>query len=165
MSKFVLDTNIFIEAYRRYYSFDIAPAFWKEIIQKAEAGLLVSIDRVYDELNNSDDGDQLRIWANNEFGKWFISTNNETVFAAYREVIGWAVSQTQFVDAAKTEFASIADSWLIACAKAHDFTIITHEQFDPYIKRKIPIPNVCRELGIQCINTFEMLRRLGIRFN
>lgn len=25
--KFVIDTNIFIEAYKRYYSFDIAPSF------------------------------------------------------------------------------------------------------------------------------------------
>lgn len=31
--KFLLDANVFIEAYRRYYSFDIAPSFW-ELLEK-----------------------------------------------------------------------------------------------------------------------------------
>jgi hypothetical protein len=26
--KYLLDSNVFIEAYRRYYSFDICPGFW-----------------------------------------------------------------------------------------------------------------------------------------
>lgn len=27
-TKYILDANVFIEAHRRYYSFDIAPSFW-----------------------------------------------------------------------------------------------------------------------------------------
>ncbi|HHX94629.1 MAG TPA: DUF4411 family protein, partial [Clostridia bacterium] len=42
-------------------------------------------------------------------------------------------------DAAKAEFASVADSWLIAYSKAYDFTIVTNEQYQPHIKRRIPI--------------------------
>ncbi|MGR6836696.1 DUF4411 family protein [Syntrophomonas erecta] len=49
-------------------------------------------------------------------------------------------------------------------AKAHNYTIVTHEQYKRDIKRKIPIPNVCRAFNIPNINTFEMLRRLSIRF-
>ncbi len=28
LTQFVLDTNVFIGAYRGYYAFDIAPGFW-----------------------------------------------------------------------------------------------------------------------------------------
>jgi len=32
-SVYVLDANVFIEAARRYYAFDIAPKFWDTLIQ------------------------------------------------------------------------------------------------------------------------------------
>jgi hypothetical protein len=163
MNIFLLDANIFIEAYRRYYSFDIAPFFWLALKQNAEAGLLVSIDRIYQEINNYSDDDELKRWVNNEFHNWFISTDNEDVFKAYREVIEWGMNETQFTEAAKSEIASVADSWLIACAKANNYILVTHEEYDPNIKKRIPIPNACRAFNIDYINTFEMLRRLNIR--
>lgn len=162
MSKFVLDANIFINAHRRYYSFDIAPAFWCELKKQAEKGKIVSIDHVFEELNHSNDEDKLRLWANNEFKKWFESTDDEKVFKAYSEIITWAMSQ-EYNDPAKSEFATVADSWLIACAKARNYTIVTHEVYDNHIRRKIPIPNVCRAFEIPYIDTFEMLRRLHIK--
>lgn len=73
------------------------------------------------------------------------------------------MQETQFTDSAKSEFASVADSWLIACAKAFNYILVTHEEYDPNIKKRIPIPNACRAFNIDFINTFEMLRRLNIR--
>jgi predicted nucleic acid-binding protein len=161
---FVLDTNIFVEAYKRYYSFDIAPIFWRSINEKAEKKLVLSIDRIYQEINKYNDNDELKIWINGKFKEFFVSTDSEEVFNAYREVIQWAVNQPQYQDGAKSEFASVADSWLIAYAKAYNYTVVTHEEYKPDIKRKIPIPNVCRAFGIPYINTFEMLRQLNISF-
>lgn len=160
---FVLDANIFIEAHRRYYSFDIAPGFWQHLQQQAANGRLLSIDWVYREIAKNDEDDELRGWANNEFLEFFQSTDSETVFAAYREVISWAMTQSQFSDAAKSEFASVADSWLVAYAKAFGCIVVTHETYSPNIKRKIPIPNACVALGITYINTFDMLRQLNIK--
>jgi hypothetical protein len=163
MSKFVLDANIFIDAHQRYYSFDIAPAFWCALKGQAENGTIVSVDHVLRELNHSNDEDKLRLWANNEFKKWFESTDDDKIFMAYSEIITWAMRQQQFNEPAKSEFASVADSWLIACAKARNYIIVTHEVYDDHIRRKIPIPNVCRAFDIPYINTFDMLRRLHIR--
>lgn len=160
---YVLDTNIFVEAHRTYYSFDIVPKFWNELQQKAQSGLLISIDRVFEEINNHDDADALSLWANNHFSPYFASTDNEDVFNSYREVIGWAISETQFTEAAKAEFANIADSWLVAYAHANNCIVVTHEQYKRDIKNRIPIPNACQALNIPYINTFEMLRRLNIR--
>lgn len=74
----------------------------------------------------------------------------------------WAQQKDQFIDAAKEEFATVADAWLIAHAHAMGATVVTLEVFNPDIKKKIPIPNVCREFGVEAIDTFEMMRRLGM---
>lgn len=134
---FVLDANTFIEAHRRYYSFDIAPGFWQNLQQQAVNGQIVSIDWVYREIAKNDEDDELKVWANNEFREFFRSTDCEAVFNAYRDVINWAMNQSQFRNTAKSEFASVADSWLVAYAKANGCIVVTHEAYKPEIKRKI----------------------------
>lgn len=159
---FVIDTSVFVQAYKNYYAFDIVPSFWQVIKHHAESGQVISIDRIKREINNYAEDDELKIWTNNEFTKWFHSTDDESVFAEYRQIINWSINNHQFTDAAKAEFASVADSWLIAFAKAFDYVLVTQEVSEPKIKRKIPIPNVCQEFGVRYINTYGMLRRLNV---
>jgi hypothetical protein len=52
---YVLDASVFIEASRRYYAFAFAPGFWKGLVQRAEDGRVVSIDRVRDEVKQGRD--------------------------------------------------------------------------------------------------------------
>jgi hypothetical protein len=75
----------------------------------------------------------------------------------------WVQNQAQYLSAAKSAFAGIADGWLVAYAKA--LIIATEEVRDPMIKKKVPIPNVGDAFGVTCINTFDMLRALGVAFN
>jgi hypothetical protein len=74
-------------------------------------------------------------------------------------------THSQFTDAAKADFASGADGWLVAKAMADNYVVVTREQFRPEIKRKVQIPNVCKPFGVTYVDTFEMLRQLGIRFS
>jgi len=159
---YVLDANVFMEAARRYYAFDIAPSFWQALIQHAQAGKVLSIDRVKNEINRGKD--VLKKWASNYFNSWFNATNGGAVINAYGLIIQWAYSQTQFTDAAKAEFASEdnADAWVVAYAKAKNCIVVTHEEFKPGIQRRIPISNVCRAFGIPYVDTFEMIRALGV---
>lgn len=53
--RFVLDTNVFIEANRRYYPFDICPGFWRALILQHEEKNLRSIDRVENEIQEGKD--------------------------------------------------------------------------------------------------------------
>ncbi len=163
--RYVLDADVLIEAAKRYYAFDITRRFWGALVQHAQTGLLLSIDRVKAEIDRGNDA--LKDWANNEFHSWFISTAEDDVVAAYRRVMQWAYSQTQFTDAAKGEFASgdNADAWVVAYALAKSCTVVTQEQFDPNIRRRIPIPNVCQAFNMQPIDTFQMLRALGVRLD
>lgn len=160
---YLLDANVFIEAARRYYAFDIAPAFWNALVEQAEMGRVISIDRVRDELKRGKD--DLAEWAGNAFEPWFASTVDDSILAVYREVMQWASEQTQFVEQAKEEFAQAenADAWVVAFAKAKGCIVVTHEQFDPNVRRRIPIPNVCRAFDVSYLDTFQMLRALAVR--
>jgi hypothetical protein len=158
--RFLLDANVLITAHRLYYAFDIAPGFWRVLIEQAEKGHIISIDRVRDELIASKDA--LSNWVRSAFGPWFMSTDDEEVFQSYEEIINWSMEQDQFLDYAKAEFASVADSWLIAYAKAYGCTVVTNETYNKEIRRKIQIPNVCEAFGIEYMNTFEMLRKLKV---
>ena len=161
----VLDSNVFMEAARRYYSFDLVPSFWRSLTDHAEEGAVESIDRVKAEIDRGDDS--LVAWANRDFHRWFISTSQADVIEAYGEAMLWAHSQVQFTDAAKAEFsrAENADAWVVAYARAKGYVVVTQEQFDPNIRRKIPIPNACRALSVPYVDTFQMLRDLGVRLS
>ncbi|AZF90254.1 MAG: DUF4411 family protein [Phage 5P_2] len=162
-SVFVLDANVFINAARHYYAFDIAPAFWEQLVQLAAKGRIVSIDRVRDELLRGND--ELAEWAKKNFHGYFDETVDAAVLEVYRQIMIWAQQQSQFIEAAKADFACAdnADAWLAAYAKVKGYIVVTHEKFDPNIRRKIPIPNVCQAFGVSYVDTFEMLRLLGVR--
>lgn len=53
LERFVLDTNVLVEAHRRYYAFDIVPSFWRVLIELADKGYIISIDKVKNELMHS----------------------------------------------------------------------------------------------------------------
>jgi predicted nucleic acid-binding protein len=159
---YILDANVFIEAHRRYYAFDIAPPFWASLVDAASAGRVGSIDWVKKELDRGND--ELTKWADNKFAQAFARTDGDDVIQSYGEIMEWVQAQGQFSDGAKDEFADGADGWLIAYARVNGYVIVTHEEYAPEARRKIPIPNVCREFGVQYLDTFKMLRNMGVRF-
>ncbi|MEM4218209.1 MAG: DUF4411 family protein [Candidatus Methanomethylicaceae archaeon] len=161
-TRYVLDTSVFTQAARSYYHFAIAPGFWKALVQKARAGTLLSIDRVKAEIDKGQD--DLKKWVNSHF-HYFQSTNDQTIVAAYRQVIQWATAQNQYTPAAKTHFADNdnADAWVVAYARAKNCVVVTQEAPAPQARHKIKLPDVCRGFNVQCIDTFEMMRRLRIR--
>jgi len=160
-SIYVLDANVFIQAKRKYYAFDLAPGFWDSLVDLAEHGRIESIDRVKKELYNG--RDELTEWANNYFSDAFISTNDEEVIQAFRLIMAW-VNQGEFLDAAISEFAAGADGWLVAYAMTKGRIVVTQEVLNPNIKRRVPIPNVCQGFNMSYVTTFEMLRALGVRW-
>ena len=161
--KYLLDSNVFIEAHRRYYSFDICPGFWECLSYHHDESTLYSIDKVKDELMT---GDALGMWVRNSIsGNMFHSTDGSDVVQQFSSIIQEVQMSNQYNHEAKSEFAQIADGWLVAYAKTHDFIVVTHEVYNPDIRKKIPIPNLCREYGVSYIDTFNMLRDLNAQFN
>lgn len=157
---YVLDANVFIEAYHRYYSFELAPGFWRLLVESHRAGRVRSIDRVQLELAKGKDA--LAEWAR-DHEYIFASTDDDATIAAYSEVMEWVEGQDQFRDAAKASFASGADGWLIAFARAHGYTVVTHEQESAASRKRVPMPNVCQAVGAAWTDPFAMLRAIGLR--
>lgn len=134
-------------------------------------GNIASIDRIKKELergykkDSEDEQDELAEWVKFEFDYAFNSTQNENVISCFSDIMIWVQSQKQFMPYAKTEFASGADGWLIAYAKVNDCVLVTQEVLRPNVKNKVPIPNVCRAFSVPYIDTFEMIRALGIKWS
>ncbi len=161
---YVLDANVFVQAHRRHYAFDICPGFWDCLIHHHQAARLVSVDRVRDEILA---GDALEAWVKNSAPKTlFASTADAVVAANFGAMVQWVQAEQQFKAEAKAEFAQVADGWLAAYAKAHpDHVVVTHEEFSPDAKKRVPLPNVCKQFGVDYIDTFAMLKELRARFH
>ncbi len=158
MIKYLLDTNIFIQAKNLHYGFDFCPAFWAWLIAQNATGKVASIEKVADELSGED---ELSDWVTAR-GRTFFLPADDPVIPALTEVSAWTTSQRYEASAVST-FLQVADYWLVSHARAHNFTVVTHEVPADSV-RKIKIPNVCIGLGIPCITPYEMLRRERARF-
>jgi predicted nucleic acid-binding protein len=159
---YVLDTSVFVQAARTYYAFDIAPGFWDALLKHAQYGSVLSIDRVREEINVGND--PLKHWVNTTFRNYFQPTKGHTI-EAYRRIMKRAFSKLQYTSNAKNEFARAdnADAWVVAWASAHKAIVVTQEAKNTNARRTIPIPNVCEDWNLPYVNTFEMMRQLGIR--
>ena len=156
---YLLDSNVIIEAKRRYYAFNISPGFWDALVVHAENSIIKSIDRIKTfELQEGHVDDELKIWANT------IISSEEDVLLKYAEVMAWVNSQPRFFPFAIAEFASSVDGWLIAYAKAKELILVTHEGRRPESKRNVMIPDVCDAMGVRCVDTFQMLQALHTQF-
>ena len=163
-SLLVLDTSVFVQAHRNYYSLDICPGFWRVLSHFTQSGDLLSIDRVRKEIFEPDEPDELMEWANQAPSGLFVSTGEQSVVDAFSQMQTWVYRNTQFSLEAKEEFARVADGWVVAYAKAHDAVLVTQEVFDENVKKRVPLPNVCKQFGVPYLGTFEMLRQLGAKF-
>jgi predicted nucleic acid-binding protein len=159
LTRYLLDTNIFIQARNLHYGFDICPAFWDWLIDQHAAGSVASIDKVGDELQAGDD--DLSDWANARGGAFFLPPD-DLVVPTLARVSAWATGQG-YERAAVATFLQVADYWLVAYALAHAYVVVTHEVPSVSV-RKVKIPNACIGLTIPCINPYEMLRRERARF-
>ncbi|WP_237233042.1 DUF4411 family protein [Rothia nasisuis] len=157
---FLVDTNILVEAYRRYYAFDLVPSFWEFLDRNFDAGSLVSIKPVLDELKEGNDA--LTEWAKNR-SHFFRDIADATTIQAMGEIADW-VKQQGYWQSAVDEFLGIADYFLVAYAAAHGLTVLTHELPRPESKKRVLIPDVCRAFGVDYVDTFTMMRALGARF-
>ncbi|MFG1642645.1 DUF4411 family protein [Amycolatopsis sp. NPDC049252] len=151
---YLLDSNVFIEAKNSYYGFEFCPAFWDWIVKAGQSGLVWSVEKVRDELIDAQD--DLSKWAQQLHANFFIKVSEKTV-PNLAKVSTWATTRG-FDAAAVSDFLRKADYYLVAEALTYNFTVVTREKYDPNCKKRIKIPNACKELGVPCITSHELLR-------
>ncbi len=156
---YLLDANVFIQAKNLHYGFDFCPAFWDWLTAGNDAGHVLSIEKVGDELDAI--ADELAAWAQQRGPKFFIKPDN-ALMRALPIVSGWATGQSYEPSAVNT-FLQVADYYLVAQAFAHGHTVVTHE-IAGTSRKKIKIPDACIGLGVKCVTPYEMLRAERARF-
>lgn len=154
----LLDANVFIQAHRTFLNADVAPGYWEWLEQQNGVGCVRSVDAVLEELKGGQDA--LAEWSKAHDGMFLAP--DEAVVDAVRELVTWAGDNDQYSDSAVRDFASDADCFLVAHAKAHDLTVVTMET--PSKRQNIvKIPDVCSAFDVKWIGPLELHRNEGLR--
>ena len=156
---YLLDSNVFIEAVRRYYRPSICPGFWDWLDRNAGSRQVFSIAKVGEELRAR--GDWLSEWAAGR-GEAFFLPPDPFVVHAFQRMNVWIETRQYSVSAIRS-FLSGADSFLVAQAIAYGHEVVTLEVPSPGSRKRIKIPDVCDGVGIPWLKPFDMLEREGLR--
>lgn len=159
MTVYVLDADVFIEAKKRHYPFDVVPAFWDWIDREHAAGVVFSVDKVRDELLAL--SDDLSAWAQGR-ASLFVKPDAKVV-ASLATISQWAIGAS-YQAAAKAQFLASGDYYLVSHSHAYGCTLVTHELPGQGSLKRIKIPDACAANGVTCINTWQMLRAEKARF-
>lgn len=153
---YLLDANIFIQS-RKQLPMDVWVSFWNRFAELVQSGNLMSSDKVKEEIEN----DEIFDWLKEKIPSGFFVPEDVATLNYYRDLQNWAANQN-FTDAAKIEFATVADAFVIAMAKAKNMTVVTFEKSNPVSKKKVKIPDACAAVGVRCCDLNTALRELGI---
>ena len=122
---YLLDSNVFIEAHRRYYGIDFVPGFWDWLRQGHAAGKLASIEKIRQELEAGAQDDPLRDWAKNH--KMVFLAIDGAVQASFQRLSSWVMDTRHgYTSAAIATFMGSGDYQLIAYAHAYGHVVVTH---------------------------------------
>ncbi len=158
---YVLDTNTFIEAKNRYYQMKVCPGYWDWLLVRCSSSDICSIDKIAHELSKG--RDDLATWAA-DHPELFHATTDAGTQGHFGTVANHVATLTHLNAGAIPDFLSGADPWLIAKAMHTGATVVTHEVYQPAIRRKVSIPNVCAHFSVPWMNTFELLSTLHAEF-
>lgn len=165
--KYLLDTNIYIAAYDRYYRKEYFPTYWERFAEIINDYVVVP-KVVKDEVTKSS-------W----FLQWLADNyrgdilNHKDYAYQWQIILDFVRSSGLYKDEALTSQMTgwaddhIADPWLIAIAKEKDLIIVSEETRDPNLGKGNPIrrakmPDVCDRQSIRCIDRNEFFGEIGL---
>lgn len=151
-----------MEAARLYYSFELAPGFWKWLVSAEVRAHICSIESVREEICRGT-GD-LVDWATHTAPPDLWRPVTPEIVEAALELSEWAADgKRPFTQAAVAGFLDSCGYWLIAEAMATGSTVVTREVSAPGGRAAIKIPDVCRAFGARCEQPFPVYRKLGLK--
>ena len=166
--KFLIDTNSFIEPYNKYYSFDLAANFQKQLKYHIEIGNIALLDVVKDEISKGKD--ELSQWLNDIDILEEIDHRTPDIISNYSRVLQEIQDNPNYKETALANWAqeTVADALLIATALTNNYTIITFERGQRIPNRKdvfknAKIPDVAEDLGVKVADLYYLMRTLGIK--
>lgn len=159
--KYLLDANAYIQAKTLHYRMHVVPGFWDWLDQQFILEQVGSIRSVYEELLASDDA--LSDWVKQRRDH-FLPVDDEATQTVFAEIAEHVVSHPTYSEPFVSTFLDGADPLLVAKAKAIGAQVVTHEARVGAGSKKVKVPNICDEFGVDCFNTFDLLDSLQARF-
>ena len=153
MSKYIFDTNVFINL-QRMQPIDVYPSVWEKVSEFMEEGIIISSHEVYEEITIGDD--ELVLWAKKR-EKFFV-LSDEKIQMEVREILKHFRG---LVEGGKKK--NSADPFVIAVAKRYGGKVVTTETMAG-ADQPPKIPNVCKALQMECIDFVSFQRELKLAF-
>ncbi len=157
---YCLDANVLIQAWQKYYSPKFCPDYWQVLDELGNRGTIFVPEMVHEEIVRTDD----------DLSKWLMKSKipvrkiDEAVTKCLQSIYSKNSTHELLVD--NTKYRSLADPWVIAHAINERAIVVTKEEkITALNSSKIKIPNVCDNMGVPWINDFQLIEKLGIRFN
>jgi hypothetical protein len=158
-----LDTNVFIQAKNGPYKFKVFGVFWAFLHEQIDARTIRCPRMVYQEIvNNEEHLDDLATWIKARRQSGLFVDANADVQKAMTIVADYVMGNYDQQHAGL--FLSGADPWLIAHAMHSKGIVVTHESAKRPQAKTVRIPDVCDAFKLPCVDTYEMLDRLGADF-
>lgn len=165
---YLLDASVLITAHSNYYPVDAVPEFWDWLAHHCQASNVKMPIETFEEVrdgSNDAEQDLLYGWVRNDAIKDALLFGEEV----NRDLVRRVIDEGYAPDLRDDEIEQIGrDPFLIAYALAspNDRCVVSNEVSRPRKQRQNrKIPDICRELGVQCCDTFTMTRTLGFATN
>lgn len=154
-----LDTSVFMDWQARYYPLDLFPSLETKFTELIAAGPGRAVQLVREELD-AVGTPGLRAWAKNHSGLFVpidpaVQAAGAAIEASYPDLMD------------PKGLHESADAYVIALAQTSGGTVVSQETSaseKKSHKRTHFIPDVCRDLGVPCINLLGLMRREGWKF-
>ncbi|OBB38021.1 DUF4411 family protein [Mycolicibacterium fortuitum] len=148
------DTSAILNGRRDLFRPTVFVSLWTQIEGAIAAGQIRSVDEVQRELGRRDD--DAKQWANTQSGLFVpleapIQQSASHILQLHSRLVGQGGKR------------SGADPFVIALAMVNNGTVVTEENATGNMN-KPHIPDVCRELGVPCLNLMEYIEAQGWSF-
>ncbi len=164
---YCLDANVLIQAWQKYYAPEFCSDYWVILNTLGKQGRIFIPEEVKNEIvvtkNKEKLDDDLSIWLSQSFIP--VHKPSESVIKCWQQILKANPLHKLLVDSTKGR--SLADPWVISHALDKNACVVTKES--PIIasnaKKPVTIPNVCYNMQIRCIDDFEFVKELGLKFS
>lgn len=155
--QYVFDTNSF-RVLENYYP-ERFPSFWINFNEVVDAGTVISVREVYNEVENQVRPTWLREWVKQRRAIFLTPGSTETEFVA--DIFQVPHFHSLVRASQVLQGGTVADPFIIACAKITGGCVVTEEAVRPNAAK---IPNVCDHFGVERTSMEGFLDRMGWEF-
>jgi len=153
---YCFDTSVLINGWRRLYPPDVLPSLWIQLSGLVEGDRVKAPEEVLLEIARV--SDELHAWVQTR-PQMFIPATTE-IQARVSNIVNTYPNFMQ----ERSPDGVWADPYVIALAQEQNRVVVSYERHAERNARRLKIPDICKAVGIDCINLLDLMRGEGWKF-